>query len=160
MISIKQVSEEGESLNIIRELFRDYEKELQADLCFQSFETELQDPLKKYAAPHGIILLASYNNDIAGCIALYKIDDAVCEMKRLYVKPAFRKNNIGQALVDALIEHATQQQFKIMKLDTLEKLTPAINLYKRNGFFETNAYYQNPLEGVVYMEKQLANLII
>jgi putative acetyltransferase len=103
MISIKQVREEGESLNIIRELFRDYEKELQADLCFQSFETELQDPLKKYAAPQGIILLASYNNDIAGCIALYKIDDAVCEMKRLYVKPAFRKNNIGQALVDALI---------------------------------------------------------
>ena len=155
MIEISKVEHEGDQLNIIRQLFRDYENELGENLCFQSFEEELQHPLKKYAAPRGVIFLAKYNNEVAGCIALYELNADDCEMKRLYVKPRFRKNNIAQSLVEALIQHAKTQCFKTMKLDTLEKLQPAIKLYKKNGFEETTAYYENPLPGVVYMEKPL-----
>jgi putative acetyltransferase len=155
MINISQVVKGGNELNTIRQLFRDYENELGENLCFQSFEEELNNPLQKYAEPRGVIFLAHYNNEVAGCIALYELNEDECEMKRLYVKPEFRKHKIAQQLVDKLIEHAKQQGFKKMKLDTLEKLQPAIGLYRKNGFDETTAYYENPLPTVVYMEKLL-----
>lgn len=79
----------------------------------------------------------------------------ICEMKRLYVQPAFRKHKIGAALVDAILQQAQQLNYAVMKLDTLERLQPAIQLYLKQGFVITNAYYKNPLPEVVYMEKQL-----
>lgn len=140
----------------IRTLFRAYEQELDENLCFQSFEEELKDPLKKYGPPRGVLYMATWNNEMAGCIALLPMkEDAVCEMKRLYVKPKFRKHKIGKALVDQLLQDAERLGYKKMKLDTLQKLQPAIGLYKKYGFVETTAYYENPLQGVVYMEKQL-----
>lgn len=155
MTEIARVKSEGEELNIIRQLFRDYENELGENLCFQSFEEELKDPLKKYAPPRGAIFIAYYNNEVAGCIALYPLNEEECEMKRLYIKPVFRKHGLAQQLVDVLLAHANGQGFAKMKLDTLEKLQPAIALYKKNGFAETTAYYENPLPTVVYMEKKL-----
>ncbi|MBC7586780.1 MAG: GNAT family N-acetyltransferase [Chitinophagaceae bacterium] len=138
-----------------RMLFREYEKELDADLCFQSFEEELKNPLYKYGLPNGSLILAYWNNQLAGCIALQPLENGNCEMKRLFVRPSFRKHKIGEALVDEILQKATAIGYTKMKLDTLERLQAAIHLYKKNGFQVTTAYYENPLQQVVYMEKSL-----
>ncbi|MBY0477239.1 MAG: GNAT family N-acetyltransferase [Chitinophagaceae bacterium] len=186
MLQLIQIKEEGVLMDEIRTLFRAYEQELDENLCFQSFEDELKDPLKKYGPPLGVLYIATWNNEAAGCIALMPIANNIstpvkdgtgslnvaadastpaedgtgslsitCEMKRLYVKPEFRKHKIGKALVDQLLQDAERLGYEKMKLDTLQKLQPAIGLYKKHGFVETTAYYENPLEGVVYMEKRL-----
>lgn len=156
MLNIKHITKEGEELDIIRQLFREYEKELDENICFQRFEEELKDPLNKYGLPGGDLLLASWNGEVAGCIALAPINESgICEMKRLYVKPAYRKNRIGRALVEELLASAKQKNYSIMRLDTLLKLQPAIGLYKEYGFKNISPYYNNPIEEVVYMEKHL-----
>ena len=153
---IKNITEEGKELNLIRDLFREYEKELDEDICFQSFEEELKDPLIKYAPPTGDLLLAYWDHEAAGCIALTKLkDNRACEMKRLYVKPAFRNNKIGRILIEKLIASAKSKGYTKMRLDSLFKLESAIRLYQDFGFENISAYYDNPLEGVVYMEKEL-----
>ena len=149
---------EGKEMDIIRNLFREYEKELDADLCFQSFEQELKDPLKKYGAPEGLLMLAYENGEPAGCVAFTPIAEEgkkVCEMKRLYVRPSFRKYGIGKTLVKEVLSRAKQSGYESMRLDTLQKLQPAIRLYKEFGFHERAPYYENPLPEVVYMEKDL-----
>ena len=156
MLRIKHIIQESKELNIIRDLFRDYEKELNEDICFQSFEEELKDPLKKYGPPAGDLILAYWEDEIAGCIALTKMNEAgVCEMKRLYVKPAFRKNKIGKILIEELLSSAKDRSYDKMRLDTFEKLEAAVHLYKHFGFKNISAFYNNPLTGVVYMEKEL-----
>ena len=153
---IKNITEEGKELNLIRDLFREYEKELDEDICFQKFDEELKDHLKKYGPPAGDLLLAYWGNETAGCIALTNLnDDRACEMKRLYVKPAFRKNKIGRMLIEKLIASAKSKGYTKMRLDSLFKLERAIRLYQDFGFKNISAYYDNPLEGVVYMEKEL-----
>lgn len=156
MLRIRNVSEEGNELDLIRELFREYEKDLNENICFQSFEAELEAPLIKYGAPAGDLILAYWNNEPAGCIALTKMkEDGACEMKRLYVKPAFRKFGIGKILVERVLASAKAKGYSIMRLDTLSKLNPAIQLYKKFGFKQGPPYNNNPLQGVVYMEKDL-----
>ena len=158
MPSLQFVTEEGKELNQIRELFREYQQALGEDLCFQSFETELENPLKKYDPNKGAIILAYHENEVCGCVALHSLDDKeeyACEMKRLYVRPGFRKLGIGRLLVDKILEVAKEKGYKKMKLDTLKKLEAAIDLYKTYGFTTTQAYYTNPLGDVVYMEKDL-----
>ena len=156
MLRIKHIIEEGRDLDAIRELFREYEKELNEDICFQSFEDELRDPLKKYGPPSGDLMLAYWDDEVAGCIALTKMkEENACEMKRLYVRPDFRKNKIGKYLVEDLLTAAKERNYRIMRLDTFEKLEPAIHLYHQYGFKNISAYYDNPLNGVVYMEKEL-----
>ncbi|MDE3236957.1 MAG: GNAT family N-acetyltransferase [Bacteroidota bacterium] len=162
MLQLQHIASEGEALNSVRQLFREYVAELNEDLCFQSFEEELRDPLQKYGPPKGSLILAYWNAQPVGCIALTNITKDTdtthytCEMKRLYVQPAFRKHHIGNALVEAILHNAVQLGYRIMKLDTLERLQPAISLYKKYGFTEATAYYQNPLPGVVYMQKLLS----
>ncbi len=156
MVQLIQVMREGDDLNTIRQLFREYETELNVDLCFQSFDAELKDPLKKYGLPAGALLLAFWEGEAAGCIALTPLKEAgVCEMKRLFVRPAYRKYGIGRFLVDALLQEARQRNYTMMKLDTLRRLQPAIKLYGQYGFVHTGAYYDNPIGDVVYMEKKL-----
>lgn len=161
MLQINHIKEEGEEMNIIRQLFREYEKELNENLCFQNFETELKEPLKKYGPPSGDLLLAYWSNEpdsyrVAGCIAFTKTKaDGVCEMKRLYVKPEFRKNKIGRALVEELLISAKEKNYEKMRLDTFTKLSSAIRLYENFGFKNIQPYYHNPHPGVVYMEKQI-----
>ncbi len=158
MIELIPVTAEGVLLDEARILFREYEQELDENLCFQSFEAELKDPLKKYGPPRGVLYIAKWNNETAGCIALYPLQKTdECEMKRLFVRPGFRKHKIGSMMIEQLLKDAVELDYKMMKLDTLEKLQPAIQLYKQYGFVETTAYYENPLTGVVYMEKQLAD---
>lgn len=161
MLLIKHIVEEGKELDAIRLLFREYEKELNEDICFQSFEEELKDPLKKYGPPFGDLMLAYWEDEpdnywVAGCIALSRLkEDGVCEMKRLYVKPSFRKNKIGRLLVEDLLASAKEKKYKKMRLDTFLKLQAAVHLYEQFGFKNISAYYNNPLPGVMYMEKEL-----
>jgi ribosomal protein S18 acetylase RimI-like enzyme len=155
MLQIKAITAEGEQLNNIRGLFSSYLQELDENLCFQDFDNERSDPLKKYGPPAGALFLAYWNDEVAGCIALQDIGNGVSEMKRLYVKPSYRGYNIGEALAVHLVHTALQLGYHTMKLDTLQKLQPAIRLYKKLGFSETTAYYSNPIRGVVYMEKPL-----
>ena len=156
MLRIKHIIEEGKELDVIRDLFREYEKELDEDICFQSFDEELKDPLKKYGPPSGDLILAYWEDEIAGCIALTKMKESTaCEMKRLYVKPFFRKNKIGKVLVEELLSSAKERNYEKMRLDTFLKLYAAVQLYKKFGFDNISAYYNNPLPGVMYMKKQL-----
>jgi GNAT superfamily N-acetyltransferase len=156
MMTIIPVTTEGEALDSIRTLFREYETGLDEDLCFQSFETELKDPLKKYGAPQGVLLLAHNEHEAVGCIALTPLATAgVCEMKRLFVRPAYRKHGIARQLVALLLLTAKEKGYHTMKLDTLQKLQSAIALYEQHGFVHTGAYYNNPIAGVVYMQKTL-----
>ena len=164
MLRIQQITTEGLEVNACINLFQEYANELNEDLCFQSFDAELKNPLKKYGLPLGSLLLAYWNNEPVGCVALtnittnqHKEENVVltCEMKRLYVKPQYRKYKIGEALVNEILLQAKQLNYTVMKLDTLERLQAAIQLYLKKGFVISNAYYENPLPNVVYMEKQL-----
>lgn len=155
MLRIIKISTDSAALETVRQLFLEYAAELQENLCFQRFDAEVRDPLKKYGPPAGVLFLAYWNDEAVGCIALQPLSSpGVCEMKRLYVKPAFRKYGIGKALVEQLIESSIQLGYTSMRLDTLDRLTAAIALYKKYGFDIINAYYENPLPGVVYMERK------
>ena len=139
----------------IRTLFREYEAFLGVDLCFQSFEEELRTLPGKYAEPKGRLYLALCDGEPAGCIALRPIDETACEMKRLFVREKYRGLGIGELLAKQLITDAKEIGYQTMRLDTLESLTSTVALYRKLGFEETDAYYDNPYEEVVYFELQL-----
>ena len=156
MLDIQKVTTKGPALESIKSLFKAYLLELNEDLCFQSFDSEIDNPLYKYSAPTGALFIATYNAIPVGCIALQPLLEAqTCEMKRLYVDPEYRKFGIGNALVKALLQEAKTMDYTLMKLDTLERLQAAIKLYQKFGFDTVNVYYDNPLPGVVYMQKKL-----
>ena len=156
MLDIQKVTTEGPALESIKSLFKAYLGELNEDLCFQSFDTEIDNPLYKYSAPTGALFIAYYNAIPVGCIALQPLQEAhTCEMKRLYVEPQYRNLKIGDALVRALLQEAKTLGYTTMKLDTLERLQAALKLYLKYGFETVTAYYDNPLPGVVYMQKLL-----
>ena len=139
-----------------RRLFREYEAWLDVDLCFQSFEEELNTLPGKYAQSSGRLFLAFENEKPAGCIALRKIEDDICEMKRLYVRDDFRGTGLGKMLIERLIEEAKTIGYKIMRLDTLpDKMPQAIKLYQSYGFQKIEPYYENPHKETLFMEKLL-----
>ena len=139
-------------------LFREYADWLGIDLSFQGFEAELRDLPGKYAPPDGELLLAcSAVGDALGCVALRPLDGmAVCEMKRLYVRPAARGLGVGRALVIAIIRSAQELGYAEMRLDTLPTMAEALGLYQRLGFTEIPAYYHNPVLGTRYLGKPLS----
>lgn len=153
-IEIKKI-ESAQDLEEVKQLFREYASFLQVDLCFQGFESELAKLPAKYAEPEGAIFLAKVNDMPAGCIALWKLEDGVCEMKRLYVKPEFQGLGLGKQLANILIEEAKQKGYNKMKLDTLQRLSAANALYTNLDFIKTIPYNVNPEEDVVYYEKEL-----
>ena len=156
MLDIQKVTTQGPALESIKTLFKAYLRELNEDLCFQSFDSEIDNPLYKYSAPTGALFIATYNATPVGCIALQPLQEAgTCEMKRLYVVPEYRKLKIGDALVQALLLEAKTLGYLTMKLDTLDRLQAALKLYLKYGFETVTAYYDNPLPGVVYMQKKL-----
>jgi GNAT superfamily N-acetyltransferase len=148
-------AETAEQMDEIRLLFREYEKFLGVDLCFQSFEKELAGLPGKYAAPDGALLIAFYDQDPAGCVALRKLEDGVCEMKRLFVKDRYRGRGLGQRLAQRIIDEAVRMGYSIMRLDTLDRLKEAMRLYESLGFRRTKPYYHNPLPGVMYLQLDL-----
>lgn len=155
MIEIKTVETVGQ-IEEIRKLFREYEKWLGLDLCFQGFEAELAELPGKYAAPEGRLFLATVDGKIAGCIALRKLENGVCEMKRLYVRDEFRGLGLGSILIEKIIEQARLIGYEKMRLDTLpSKMAKAVNLYKSHDFHEIAPYYSNPHGETLFMEKDL-----
>ena len=139
-----------------RTLFREYADELDFDLDFQNFEAEMQALPGPYAAPTGAILLAEVEGHTAGVVAVQPLDDpGACEMKRLYVRPAYRRRGIGQRLASAIVDRARELGYDVMRLDTVASMTAARALYRSLGFEERDAYYHNPLPHAVYMEKGL-----
>lgn len=144
-----------EEFEVAKQLFLAYQQFLGEDLCFQSFDAELQQLETMYGAPDGTLLLAMHGETYIGCVALRKKGDGVCEMKRLYVLADYKGKGIGKKLAIAIIEKARQMGYKKMILDTLERLGPALQLYTSLQFEKTDAYYANPLQGVVYLQKQL-----
>jgi ribosomal protein S18 acetylase RimI-like enzyme len=145
----------GEDIDQIKLLFREYEKAIGVDLCFQNFEKELADLPGQYALPEGCLILARVDNQMAGCVALRRFEANVCEMKRLYLRSQFRKLGLGRQMATIIIKEAVNRGYKTMRLDTLPSMTEAIALYKSMGFVQIDSYRYNPLEGAIYMEKQL-----
>jgi Acetyltransferases len=152
MIKILQAESEAQIAEA-RILFREYEAALGLDLCFQGFEEELRGLPGKYALPSGRLFLAYVDNDLAGCVALRKLDDGISEMKRLFVRGNFRRLGLGRKLIDKLIEEARAVGYKKIRLDTLPaKMQKAVELYRSRGFCEIPPYYENPHDGVLFME--------
>ena len=161
MLEIHEVdAHDMEAIEAIRTMFREYERELNEDLCFQSFEEELETLPGKYGPPKGVLLIGTVAGTPVGCVALRPLGDNACEMKRLYVRAAYRGHAYGRELAEEIVNYGRELDYQTMKLDTLSKLVPAIMLYRQMGFTECEAYYDNPIEGVVYMEKALGQLPI
>ena len=144
-------------LETVRTLFREYQQWLGVNLCFQGFEEELATLPGRYAPPPGRLLLAWEGEQAAGCVALRPLDAGACEMKRLFVRPAYRGQGLGRILALQMVSDATALGYTVMRLDTLDTLDPAMRLYRELGFQRRAPYYANPLSGVVYWERALSN---
>lgn len=135
-----------------RELFRAYAESLGFDLEFQGFSRELAELPGNYKAPAGCILLAAADDGVAGCVALRPLENKICEMKRLFVKPRYQGRGIGRLLAVSVIEAARKKDYRRMRLDTIESMRAAQHLYLSLGFKAIEAYCYNPLENPSYME--------
>jgi putative acetyltransferase len=147
-----------ESIGVVRQLFLEYAGWLEVDLCFQDFEVELATLPGKYAPPAGAILLAQVQGAVAGCVAMRRLNASVCEMKRLWVRKAFRNCGLGKFLIEAIIERARAAGYAHLRLDTLPQMKTAQGLYWEMNFYEVPAYYNNPVPGAIFLEKALAPL--
>ncbi len=148
-----------DALALTRDIFREYAAQLGVDLCFQGFEDELARLPGEYAPPQGALLLAFVDGDLAGCGAVRPLFDVdypnACEMKRLYVRRAYRRFGIGRLLAQALMDHASGAGYSVMLLDTLDDMEAARGLYASLGFEEVPPYYYNPLPGAHYLKADL-----
>jgi ribosomal protein S18 acetylase RimI-like enzyme len=138
-----------------RTLFKEYAAALGVDLCFQNFDQELRELPGEYSPPEGVLLLAFQGSELAGCVAMRKISDNVCEMKRLFARPKFRGQGIGRTLANRIIEEGRKRGYRRMRLDTLPSMKQAIPLYRSLGFKEIEPYRYNPVEGAIFMELNL-----
>ena len=148
-------AESGEELEQVRVLFGEYSNSLAFDLDFQNYEEELANLPGDYVRPTGCLLLAIYKGQSVGCVGLRKLNDGVCEMKRLYVREQFRSSGFGRALAEAVIEEARKIGYNNMRLDTVPSMDVARALYVSLGFKQTGPYRYNPIEDAVFMELRL-----
>lgn len=151
--------DDAEGWQAVREILREYSQSLAVDLSFQNFEAELQQLPGQYERPDGLMLLALVDGALAGCGAFRNLPDSdypnACEMKRLYVRPAFRRFGLGRTLAQALIDRATEAGYSAMLLDTLDDMEAARGLYESLGFVEVPPFYFNPVPGAHYLKVEL-----
>jgi GNAT superfamily N-acetyltransferase len=145
----------AEEIAAVRALFEEYAKWLAVDLCFQGFANELLTLPGLYAPPSGCLLLARVAGAPAGCVAVRPLERGACEMKRLFVRPAFRRRGLGRILGERAIKEAQTIGYSIMKLDTLPTMVPALELYKTLGFVPCSPYYDTPLKQTIFLERRL-----
>ncbi|KPU43043.1 putative N-acetyltransferase YsnE [Oxobacter pfennigii] len=143
---------DDKNLEVIKGLFMEYAESLGIDLGFQNFKEELDNLPGGYAAPEGRLMLAYSGDAATGCIALRKIDNVTCEMKRLYIRPEFRGQGLSRIMAEELIKEAKKAGYKYMRLDTLPSMNAAIGLYKSLGFISIEPYRFNPIEGAMFFE--------
>ncbi|MDE2616003.1 MAG: GNAT family N-acetyltransferase [Burkholderiales bacterium] len=145
----------------VREIFREYAASLSIDLCFQGFEQELETLPGDYATPRGALLLATVDGRVAGCCALRPLDKTdypnACEMKRLYVRPAFRGLGLGRQLAETILDTARLYAYDHVLLDTLDEMETARGLYEDLGFEEVSPYYHGPVAGAHYLKAALGD---
>lgn len=140
----------------VRELFLEYASSLGFSLCFQNFDQELAGLPGDYAPPAGRLLLAEYDGQLAGCVALHPLESGICEMKRLYLRPAFRGKGLGRMLAERILQDARVIGYQRLRLDTVEPvMKDAVAMYRRLGFKEIAPYRANPMAGALYMELEL-----
>jgi putative acetyltransferase len=155
-LSVPQSAVEWQAAALI---FKEYGDSLGIDLSFQGFETELATLPGMYATPRGTLLLAWVEGELAGCCALRPIDDVdvanAAEMKRLYVRPAFRRFGLGRLLAEAVLDAARQMGYSSVLLDTLDDMESARALYEDLGFVEIPPYYHSPIAGSHYLRVDL-----
>ena len=148
-----------DEIGATRALFTEYAASLKHDLCFQGFDSELSGLPGDYAGPRGALLLANFDGQWAGCCALRPLDSSdyanACEMKRLYVRNAFRGLGIGRALAEAILDLARQAGYSCVLLDTLDDMESARAMYVDLGFEEIPPYYHNPIAGAHYLRVEL-----
>ncbi|HOL37964.1 MAG TPA: GNAT family N-acetyltransferase [Rubrivivax sp.] len=153
------VAEGPQQIELARTLMREYADSLGIDLGFQDFERELAELPGEYAPPHGVLLLALVDGAPGGCVALRPLADVdypnACEMKRLYVRPAYRGLGLGRRLAQALMAQATRAGYATMLLDTLDDMEAARGLYATLGFVEIPPFYFNPVAGAHYLKADL-----
>jgi ribosomal protein S18 acetylase RimI-like enzyme len=158
-VAIHVVGSGDVALDAVRTLFREYAGSLGVDLCFQNFERELAELPGEYAAPAGVLLLATVDGQPAGCGALRALPDVdypnACEMKRLYVRPSHRGLGLGRRIAQALMEQAVRAGYDTMLLDTLDDMEAARGMYASLGFEEIPPYYFNPIPGAHYLKVEL-----
>ena len=146
-------------LNATRDLFREYAEDLGVDLCFQAFDAELAGLPGEYREPRGALLLALVGGELAGCCALRPLDTVdypnASEMKRLYVRRAFRGFGLGRQLAEAILDAARQRGYASVLLDTLDDMEAARALYEDLGFEDIPPYYHNPIAGAHYLKADL-----
>ena len=151
--------ESAAQIEDVRALFREYAEALSIDLCFQNFEAELAGLPGDYAEPTGALLLALVDGAPAGCVAMRALPESdhtnACEMKRLFVRRAFRRFGLGRRLTQHLMDMATQAGYSCMLLDTLDEMEVARGLYASLGFEEIPPYYFNPNPGAHYLKVEL-----
>lgn len=149
-------AESGEQIATVRELFLEYATAIGVDLEYQGFTAELAALPSPYVPPHGALLIAKINNETAGCVALRRIDEQIGEMKRLYVRPAFRSWGLGRHLVGEAIQAARRAGYAALRLDTLPSMAAAQELYRALGFSEIAAYNNTHLPGTRFYELRLS----
>ena len=149
----------AEEWEATRSIFKEYAAQLAVDLCFQSFDEELANLPGEYDAPRGALLLALVDGAVAGCVALRPLDDVdypnACEMKRLYVRQAFRGSGLGRQLAEAIMDEARANGYDRVLLDTLDDMEAARALYDDLGFSEIPPYYHNPIAGAHYLKAEI-----
>jgi ribosomal protein S18 acetylase RimI-like enzyme len=146
---------ENHEIAEIKNIIREYISWLNMDLGFQNIEDELDHFPQKYQEPDGAFIIAKENNIIVGCVGFKKLDKITCEMKRLFVRDNYKGRGIGNILVEKIIEDAKSKGYEIMRLDTMDTMKSALNLYRKTGFYEIEPYYNNPHKGAMYLEKKL-----
>jgi ribosomal protein S18 acetylase RimI-like enzyme len=145
-----------EMIEEIKQLFLEYAQTLETDLAFQNFGTELKELPGKYVSPDGTLILTLVDGKAAGCIALRRISQDICEMKRLYVRDDYRGLGIGKKLITMIIDEARKLEYNYIRLDTLPTMKRAQDLYLALGFYDIEPYVYNPIEGTRFMELKLA----